>query len=652
MAKGCEDLVAGEYRWLCSLYNRAPLGLFRADEDWVLVDANPQLARILGYESKDEIIGLNLLRRIFVDTDKLLSLPEILAEKGAVDAYRVRARCKDGTVIWLSLYCALARENGKTWFDGLAIDFTERKRLADDLRHERYRLNRLVTTLPGIVYTATMNGGPNLVFVSPQIKAMLGIPPHEVLSKGGFFKDLVHPDDWDALCLWVDRFKEEGCPTYSAAHSVEIRLMDSKGRVRWFRNMAVCEREEGEDTPLLHGMMFEITELRRAEEELRHAQKMEALGRLVSGIAHDFKNILTAIMGFADMGMEECVEGSMPHYFFSVILEQSEKASSLIKKLLSFARREEPEMELVNPAALLRNVAEVLSRTLPKSIEVRLELEDDLPFVKCDEVEMEQVLLNLAINARDAMPEGGQLTIYASTCEILPSVVSSLPPGKYLRIVVEDTGEGMPPEILKRATEPFFTTKERGIGTGLGLSQVVGIVQSHEGHFFLESEVGKGTRAIIYLPAFFDVAPKMEEKEDEENSLPTRPSAGSRGSVLVVDDERDVRRLLALLLEDAGFRAYSTRDGEEALELFDRMQGGIDLVITDVVMPRMGGMELIHRLRKKAPQLPIIVTSGYSSSFSIKDIDGIQNVVFLPKPITKEDLGAAVDKVLSLRGEG
>ncbi len=652
MAEGCKDLGAEQYKWLCSLYERAPLGLFRADENWVLVDANPQFASMLGYGSKDEVIGLNLLTRIVVDVDKLLALPEILAEKGSVDAYRVRARRRDGTIVWLSLYCALTKENGITLFDGLAIDFTERKRLADDLRHERRSLNRLIGTLPGIVYTATINGEPNLVFVSPQIKALLGVPPHEVLSKGGFFRGMVHPDDWEALRLWVDRFKKEGCPVYSSSHSVEIRLLDSKGSIRWFRNMAVCEKEEGEDTPLLHGVMFETTELRRVEEELRHAQKMEALGRLVSGIAHDFKNILTAIMGFADMGKDECQEGSMPHYFFSVILEQSEKASSLINKLLNFARREEPEVELVNPAAMLKSVADVLSRTLPSNIEVKLELEDDLPFVKCDEVEMEQVLLNLAINARDAMPGGGRLTVYGDHCEVHPSAVSSLPPGKYLRIVVEDTGEGMSPEVLERAMEPFFTTKERGVGTGLGLPQVMGIVQSHGGHFFLESEVGKGTKAIIYLPAFFDVLSSTEEPEAGEDIMPHTQSVATKGSVLVVDDEREVRRLLSLLLEDAGFRVYAAKDGEEALDLFERLQGGIDLVVTDVVMPRMGGVELVARLREKDPQLPIILVSGYSSSFSVSELGGVTGVVFLPKPITKDDLNRAVEQVLSGDGGG
>jgi PAS domain S-box-containing protein len=193
MAEGCSiSLGENQYKWLCSLYERAPLGLFRADENWVLVDTNPQLAKILGYESKSEIVDINLLSKVVIDVDKLEALPAILREKGSVDAYRVRARKKDGTIVWLSLYCSLSQENGKVWFDGFAIDFTKRKQLADELRRERRNYHRLITNLPGIVYTVNLEGEPALVFVSPQVESILGVPTSEVLSKGGFFEGLIH----------------------------------------------------------------------------------------------------------------------------------------------------------------------------------------------------------------------------------------------------------------------------------------------------------------------------------------------------------------------------------------------------------------------------------------------------------------------------
>ncbi len=629
--------------WLHSLYQRAPLGFFRADEKWVLVDANPQLARMLGYQEPEDIVGKSLIRDFVIDTEKLSELPDILRERGTVDAYRVRARRKDGAIVWLSLYCSLGREGERTWFDGLAIDFTKRKFLGDELRREKRNYQRLITNLPGIVYTATLEGGPNLVFVSPQVKALLGISPNEVISRGGFFHGLVHPKDREALELWLDAISTDGEGGHP--HTVEIRMLDRNGNVRWFRNMAMVEHEEG--VSLLHGMMFETTELRLAEEELRHAQKMEALGRLVAGIAHDFKNILTAIMGFADMGMEESPEDSSQYRFFSVIMEQSEKAASLIKKLLDFARREEPELEPVHPATMLKNVAEVLSRTLPKHIEVVLELEDDLPFVKCDEVQMEQVLLNLAINARDAMPDGGRLTIAASHCEVSPTSTSPIPPGSYLRIVVEDTGTGMPTEVLERATEPFFTTKKRGVGTGLGLSQAVGIVKSHGGYFFLESEEGKGTKAIIYLPSFHDLfASEEEEKSDLKRMLKTREVSEHQRSVMVVDDEKEIRVLVTLMMEDAGFRVYSADNGEEAWKLYNTLKRKVDLVITDMVMPRMGGKELISRLRKADPSLPIVAISGYASQFSLESLKEIGGVELLSKPITKRELLETVERAL------
>jgi len=635
--------------WLLSLYKRAPLGLFRADENWVLREANPQLAVILGYDSPSEIIGKSLLKHFVVDVEKLQQLPEILKERGSVDAYRVRARRKDGVVVWLSLYCTIVQEEGETWFDGLAIDFTKRKLLGDELRREKKNYQRLITNLPGIVYTATLEGKPSLVFVSPQTRSLLGISPDEIVAKGGFFDGLVHPKDREALELWLMALKSDVTPAYP--HTVEIRMVDAYNNVRWFRNIAVMDEDEG--TTLLHGMMFETTELRKAEEELRHAQKMEALGKLVAGIAHDFRNVLTAIMGFADMGMEETPKDSSAHHFFSVIMEQSEKASSLIKKLLDFARREEPHMEPIHPAAMLKNVAEVLFRTLPKQIEVVLELEEDLPYVKCDEVQMEQVLLNLAINARDAMPDGGRLLISASHCEIPPSASSPIPPGSYLRIVVEDTGTGMPPEVLERATEPFFTTKKRGVGTGLGLSQVVGIVKSHGGYFFLESEEGKGTRAIIYLPSFKDPFELPEEGEEPEGEVADSEQEGEgyRGSVLVVDDEKEIRSLISLMLENEGLRVYQASHGEEALELYRRLNGQIDLLITDMVMPRMGGKELISCVRELDPDLPVIAISGYASPFPENGLKEMDKVILLSKPITKKTLVETVNRLVP-REEG
>ncbi len=625
--------------WLLSLYDRAPLGLFRSDENWVLTEANPQLARILGYGSVDEVIGKSLAALV-IDREKLLDLPSILREKGVVDAYRVRARRRDGAVVWLSLYCALSEEGDRWWIDGLAIDFTQRKLLGDELRREKRSYQRLVTSLPGIVYTATLNGDASLVFVSPQVKTILGVSYHEVLSRGGFFKGLVHPKDEETLKSWLESLVgQEG---RSVVPSIEIRMVDSKGDLRWFRNMATVEDEEG--VLLVHGVMFETTELRRVEEELRHAQKMESLGRMVAGITHDFKNVLTAIMGFAEMGMEETPRESTQHHYFSVIMEQGEKASSLIQKLLDFARRREPVMEPVNTATMLKGVAEVLRRTFPKNIEIELKIDGDIPFVKCEEVQMEQVLLNLAINARDAMPQGGRLILSASRVEIPPTSTSSIPPGHYVKIVVEDTGTGMSPQVLERATEPFFTTKKRGIGTGLGLSQAVGIVRSHGGHFFLESEEGEGTRAIIYLPALLEFL-SSDEKEVEEESTQEVFDHNHQPSVLVVDDEREIRAFLAVALESAGFRVYSAADGQEAWEFYQILKNKPDLVITDMVMPRMGGKEFIEKLREADPDLPILAISGYASSFSLENL-GVERVEVLSKPITKRVLLDAVNRLL------
>jgi hypothetical protein len=382
-------------------------------------------------------------------------------------------------------------------------------------------------------------------------------------------------------------------------------------------------------------VVLDVTERRRLEEELRQAQKMESVGRLAGGIAHDFNNLLTTILGVSEMLLAGLPPGDPLAEDLGAVRDAGRRAAGLTRQLLAFSRKQRIEVRPLQLDEIVRAFAPMLSRLIGEDVKVRLDLAIGLPRVLADPAQVEQILMNLAVNGRDAMPDGGTLTIE------LASEPGEAPAGPYVRLSVADTGAGMTADVAARAFEPFFTTKARGKGTGLGLATVYGIVKQHGGLVSVASAPGAGARFDVLLP----VAPddRAEPAGAAEREAPA-PARGRGEVVLVVDDEPLVRRALSRALGSRGYTVLEAEGGAEALALVDA-RGQVDLLLADVVMPGMRGPELVRAFRARCPGRPALLMSGYP------DADGDGRVtVDLEKPLGPDALARAVRAALDAAG--
>ena len=372
----------------------------------------------------------------------------------------------------------------------------------------------------------------------------------------------------------------------------------------------------------------------KLSEELRQSQKMEAIGLLAGGVAHDFNNALTSMRGNAEMIASQAALPETVREEAREIAKAAEYAAALTRQLLTFSRKQVIDPQLLDLNAIVTNLAQILRRTLGEHISVELALAEGLDCVRADAGQLEQVVMNLSVNARDAMPEGGTLVIRTGSEELdapeLPLTLRERP-GWYVRLSVSDTGSGMSPDVLGRLFEPFFTTKEQGKGTGLGLSTVYGIVRQTGGDITVESEVGKGSTFSILLPAL----PGEAAAKKESGPLAGLTSAGE--SVLLVEDEASVRTLIARVLRNAGFTVHEARHGREALELLAQVRT-IQFLVTDIVMPEMNGYQLAQEVRKTLPGLPVLFMSGYADETMLKAASASENSVIMMKPFAPTEL--------------
>jgi len=434
-------------------------------------------------------------------------------------------------------------------------------------------------------------------------------------------------------------------------------------------------REGGGKTGGFILRISDITPLKRLQAQLDHSRKLQSLGQLAGGIAHDFNNLLTAIIAAADLALGRTGLDQATLFEVEEIRRNAERGSALVRQLLAFSRQQTLQPRVISVNAAIRDLSRLLHRLLGDQIRLKLELEEPGYFIRADPSQFDQVLINLAVNARDAMPEGGTLTIRNSRLILFAPRqlgVETMPPGRYVVITVEDTGTGIPPEILPHIFDPFFTTKRDRGGSGLGLSTVHGIVRQSEGFIAVESTPGKGTAVQIYLPRC--AAPKQEPPQaaapkappgpakEAQSSASPRPAAQPQPSpapaaapnpapsrtVLVVDDEASVLRLACYFLSQRGFDVLAAETGEAALALLENhnLTTKLSAVVSDVVMPDIDGPSLLRRLRSLRPDLPAILVSGYAEESLRKDVSA-ENVVFLPKPYTLAELGNALEKVIN-----
>ena len=516
-----------------------------------------------------------------------------------------------------------------THLAGIAI---EREHAAEELHAVENRHRALVERLPAITYIAEVGALGGWQYVSPQIQSILGFSPDEWMANSANWVNHIHPDDRDQALAAEKRFWELG-----GMYRAEYRMLSRDGRVLWFRDDAIYLNTEDKQKPVMQGVLYDITEYKHLEEQLRQAQKMEAIGQLAGGVAHDFNNLLMIIQGHNERILSHLVSDDAARKDAIQIKEAVDRAASLTRQLLAFGRKQVLQPKVLDLNRVAGDVTKMLHRLLGRNIQVNLITAQSLWRVKVDQGQMEQVILNLALNARDAMPHGGNLTIETRNVEVHePAVVK---PGRYVVLEVTDTGMGMDAETQRHIFEPFFSTKELGKGTGLGLASVYGVVKQSGGGISFRSKLGHGTTFSIFLPEACErpaaqkeeTAPAMRGKETE--------------TILIVEDEDPIRDMVGEYLQQNGYTVLQAQNGQEALQIAERYRGLIHLLITDLVMPELGGRELAERLKRLRPRTKLLFTSGYVDAVRSEPACE-QPAMILQKPFALSALAKKIREVL------
>jgi two-component system cell cycle sensor histidine kinase/response regulator CckA len=402
------------------------------------------------------------------------------------------------------------------------------------------------------------------------------------------------------------------------------------------------------------GQFIDETEKTDLKEQFIQAQKMQAIGQLAGGVAHDFNNLLTAIIGFCDLLLTRHTPGDNDFVDIMQIKQNANRAANLVRQLLAFSRKQTMNMENIDPNEILTDISNLIRRLIGESIKFDVKYDRNVWDIKADKSQLEQVLINLAVNSRDAMDESGTLTISSRNREIInkadlkPKYANSLcsgepEKGKYVCLYIEDDGQGISQEDLNKIFEPFFTTKGVGQGTGLGLATVSGIIEQSGGFIFVSSEVGKGTEFQIYLRKNNETTPKKQPKQELEHKI--RDLSG-QGKILIVEDEEPVRMFSSRALKNKGYEVIEAYDAENGLEMADKYQGQLDVIISDVVMPGMSGPEMASIINEKYPNIKIIFVSGYGEDAFYERYGIERKFNFLPKPYTLNQLASKVKEIL------
>jgi two-component system cell cycle sensor histidine kinase/response regulator CckA len=455
----------------------------------------------------------------------------------------------------------------------------------------------------------------------------------------------------------VDLVAEADRPTLQAALNdaaagnaeilpIDVTLAGKDGRSARFYVNPVENGSGDEEAVIVNAL--DITEQRTLENQVRQQQKMESVGQLAGGVAHDFNNVLTAIIGFSDLLLANHRPSDPSFQDIMNIKQNANRAAGLVRQLLAFSRRQTLRPQVLALGDVLSDLSILLTRLLGEKVKLQLVHGRDLWPIKADLNQFEQVIINLAVNGRDAMPSGGTMSIRTrnlTAAEAAAFNYHPLPAADYVLIEVEDTGTGIPPEVQAKIFEPFFSTKEVGKGTGLGLSTVYGIVKQTGAHIFFDSEVGKGTVFRIFLPRYVPAEGEKAVGGSSEANVEIADLTGS-ATILLVEDEEAVRAFAARALASRGYKVHEAGSGVEALEVMQETGGKIDLVVSDVVMPELDGPSLLRELRKTRPELKIIFVSGYAEDAFKKNLPEGEKFNFLPKPFSLKQLAVAVKETL------
>ncbi|HAT72100.1 MAG TPA: hybrid sensor histidine kinase/response regulator [Elusimicrobia bacterium] len=512
----------------------------------------------------------------------------------------------------------------------LSREIKTRTKAEEDLRAASQREDMVLRTLPmAFFYAKPEKGGLTLEWVSEGMAKVSGFTPGEYLAAPDLWFSRVHPEDKEKIR------SEIGCLAPGRTINTEFRWMTKEGEYRWV--LASATVMDGRAL----GLVLDISERKALELQYRQAQKMEAVGRLAGGIAHDFNNLLTAIEGYTGFLLKSLAPDDKRREDVVEIEKAAQSAATLTRQLLTFSRQQVFKPQVIDCNAAVRDTRNMMKRLIGENITLEINLAKEECRIKADPGQLEQIIMNLIVNARDAMPNGGKVTIKTETMELSERYCRmhmEVRPGPYVMLMVSDTGCGISPEALPHIFEPFYTTKEAGKGTGLGLPTVYGVVKQSGGNIYVYSEPGLGTTFKIYLPrATEDIAAAQAPAPVELRGAET---------ILLVEDDDGVRGFALRALRESGYTVLEARNAEEGLEICERNIGKISLVLSDTIMPGMNGHELYEIISKRCPGMKVIFMSGYIDSELANIRLTVDNLAFLQKPVSADDLVKKVREVL------
>jgi len=625
--------------------------IFTMDTNLRFTYASPSVERIRGFSVKEALAQspLDVLTPASLDLAlNIFDEERRIEESGRGDPSRTKTlelevRCRDGSTIWTETTFSPLRDHRKrvTGIMGITRDITERKQAEETIREREEMLNAFVQASRDWIWAMDLRSVHT--FSNPAVTAILGYAVEEIV---GASLELMHPDDRkmveNAMPTWLAekrgwqnllvRFRHKD-GTWRFLESSSVPILDPVGEVIGF---------QGVDRDVTERMQTEA-EQQRLRDQLSQIRKMESVGQLAGGIAHDFNNMLTPIMGYAEL-----LSGNLPpddprRSYVEQILRSAERSRDLVRQLLAFARKQTLEMKPVDLNRVIENFEKMLSRALHENIVIRTGLFPGLGTIMADVGQIEQIILNLAVNAQDAMPDGGTLSIETDEIFLDTDSIRShegIEPGPFVLMRLSDTGTGMDSEILSHLFEPFFTTKSPGKGTGLGLATVYGIASQHGGFISVSSEPGKGTTFRVYIPRYGESSP--EGVQEKRHGMPLH----GRETLLVVEDEDQVRDLITGILEGYGYRVFASSNASAALELSSSLRETIDLLITDVILPDLNGKALFERLSAARPDLRVLYMSGYTADVITQHGVLESGVTFIQKPFSLQGLAQKVRELL------
>jgi len=609
-------------------------GISIVGENGVHIYVNAAFARMMGYENPEVMLGIHW-SKIYDsrDIERLhQQVRNTLAEHGKWDG-QISLRRRDGRNVPVEMSITTLA-NGVTAC--IAHDISARKAAETARLDAENKYRTLVEQVAAISYIAELGFHGEWIFVSPQIETITGHTQEEWLVNSREWTRYVPQEDHEvieaaeAACLRGERFQ------------ADYRIVKKDGSIIWVSDTAVVV--SGSDShPVMEGIIIDITERKVLENQLQQSRRMEAVGRLAGGIAHDFNNLLTIIKGYAELALQR--SGISPELRTDVMQMESasERASALVRQLLAFSRKQVLQPKVIDLNAIVLGLEKLLGRLLAENIELQTRCAANVGNVKADPAQVEQVLMNLVVNARDAMPKGGRLTIETADVELDSTYARdhvTVKPGPYVMLAVSDTGIGMSAETQAHIFEPFYTTKDSGQGTGLGLSTVYGIVKQSGGYIWVYSESGKGSTFKVYLPRV--------EAPAEKKMEPAKIPAARKGTetILLIEDEEAVRELTSMVLSGNGYVVLAAQNAAEAEHFSAHHAGEIHMVLTDIMMPGTSGRELAQRILTQHPRARVLYMSGYTDNVLAQGGVLEEGVAFLQKPFTPAGLAQKVRDVL------